>query len=47
VTPRPMPRDPRGRLRMNGSRFEVLLPGMVCNGGNWQVLLVEKLVEGS
>jgi hypothetical protein len=30
--PRPLPRDPRGRLRVDGARFEIFLPGVTCNG---------------
>jgi hypothetical protein len=28
----PSPRDPRGRLRRNGTRLEVFLPGIACQG---------------
>jgi hypothetical protein len=30
--PQPSPRDPRGRLRRNGTRIEVFLPGAACQG---------------
>jgi hypothetical protein len=30
--PHPAPRDPRGRLRRNGTRIEVFLPGVACHG---------------
>jgi hypothetical protein len=29
---RPLPRDPRGRVRVDGNRFEVFLPAMTCGG---------------
>ena len=29
---RPLPRDPRGRLRIDGARVGVFLPGMTCGG---------------
>jgi hypothetical protein len=29
---RPIPRDPRGRLRLNGTAFRAFLPGMQCVG---------------
>jgi len=29
---KPMPRDPRGRLVMEGDTFRVMLPGVVCSG---------------
>jgi hypothetical protein len=29
---KPLPRDPRGRLRLTGSRFQAFLPGLVCTG---------------
>jgi len=29
---RSLPRDPRGRLRVEGARVDVFLPGMTCNG---------------
>jgi hypothetical protein len=29
---RPMPRDPRGRLRLSGTAFRAFLPGMQCAG---------------
>lgn len=32
VLPRPMPRDPRGRLESNGSGFVAYLPGATCTG---------------
>lgn len=33
LTPaRAWPRDPRGRVRVEGGRFEVFLPGVVCTG---------------
>jgi hypothetical protein len=28
----PMPRDPRGRMRIEGSAFQAFLPGMTCTG---------------
>jgi hypothetical protein len=31
-TPRPVPRDPRGRLRVNGAAWHAHLPGLACNG---------------
>ena len=31
-TPRPWPRDVRGRLRMEGAAFEAFLPGVTCRG---------------
>ena len=30
--PKPLPRDPRGRLRMTGSTFQAYLPGTLCTG---------------
>jgi len=41
VSPRPLPRDPRGRLRITGTRFQAFLPGVVCNGGIDPELTVE------
>jgi hypothetical protein len=32
LLPRPLPRDPRGRLRVDGARFDVFLPGVTCSG---------------
>jgi hypothetical protein len=33
ITPaRPQPRDPRGRLRVNGKSFQAYLPGTMCSG---------------
>ena len=29
---KPLPRDTRGRLRVNGATFQAFLPGMSCNG---------------
>lgn len=29
---RPWPRDPRGRVRVDGNRFELFLPAMTCSG---------------
>jgi hypothetical protein len=30
--PRPLPRDPRGRLRITGSNFQAYLPATICTG---------------
>jgi len=30
--PKPWPRDPRGRLRLNGTSFQAYLPGTLCSG---------------
>jgi hypothetical protein len=30
--PRPLPRDPRGRLRITGATFQAYLPGALCSG---------------
>jgi hypothetical protein len=38
---KPMPRDPRGRLRANGSRFQAFLPGMACAGATDPELSLE------
>ncbi len=38
--PRPWPRDPRGRLRRNGSHVDVFLPGAACQGDVTQTLSV-------
>ena len=32
MVPGPHPRDPRGRLRLNGKRIEAFLPGVACLG---------------
>jgi hypothetical protein len=29
---KPLPRDPRGRLRLTGSSFQAFLPGVLCSG---------------
>jgi hypothetical protein len=29
---RPLPRDPRGRVRVDGNRFDLFLPSMTCSG---------------
>ncbi len=32
ASPKPWPRDLRGRIRITGSTFQVFLPGLACNG---------------
>jgi len=38
---RPWPRDLRGRLRMNGGGFQVLLPGVLCAGAATPALTLD------
>jgi hypothetical protein len=38
---KPWPRDLRGRLRVNGTTFQALLPGMRCNGATEPALSME------
>jgi hypothetical protein len=39
--PKPMPRDPRGLLHVNGSSFQAYLPGTLCTGSTEPSLSVE------
>jgi hypothetical protein len=39
--PRPLPRDPRGRLRVTGSTFQAYLPGVLCTGTTEPTVTVE------
>src|SRR5262249_51869527 len=38
---KPWPRDPRGRLRVNGNSFQAFLPGMRCTGALEPALTME------
>jgi hypothetical protein len=38
---KPWPRDPRGHLRLKGSGFQALLPGMLCSGDTEPALSLE------